>query len=252
MSKITTDNVGIVILAAGDGSRMKSNTPKVMSLLHNKPLVAHVMDNVEAAECASKTAVVVCKNHTLVQDCLGDRAVYPVQKEQLGTGHAAAAAQSVLENNVDHVMVLYGDMPFLTPASIQRLAQEHVEKKNKLTLMTVTVPHFDEPYEGFYHFGRIIRGEHDGQIERIVERKDATEEERTIRELNPSYFCFHAEWLWDHVTKLKNNNVQQEYYLTDLLQMAIDEGERISSIPVDPKEAVGVNTKEDLLTAHTI
>lgn len=245
-------NIGIVILAAGDGTRMKSPTPKVMSPLHGRPLVSHVVGNVEESGCCDKPVVVVCKNHTLVQDHLGDRAAYVVQEKQLGTGHATATAQPLLEGNVDHVIVLYGDMPFLKGDSIQRLIDRHVERENVVTLMTTTVPHFEGEYAGFYSFGRIIRRESDGHIAKIVEKKDSNEDELLVRELNTSYFCFNAAWLWEHVNQIQNNNTQGEYYLTDLLQIAIDEGQKISSIDIDPKEAMGVNTLEDLEAAQGV
>lgn len=245
-------NVGIIILAAGDGKRMKSTIPKVLSPLHGKPLVAHVVDHVEESGCSGKPVVVVCANHTQVQDHLGNRATYVIQEKQLGTGHATSMAESVLKEHVAHVVVLYGDMPFLSAESINRLIERHVERNNTVTLMTVTVPNFEGKFVPFYSFGRIVRRSADGHIARIVEAKDASEEEKAITELNPSYFCFKAEWLWKNLRNLKNDNVQREYYLVDLVKVAIEDDERVSSISIDPKEALGVNTQEDLRLAHEV
>lgn len=245
--------VRAVILAAGDGKRMKSTTPKVLSLLRGKPLVGHVLDHVEEAGVFSlEPVVVVCANHRLVQDSVKDRAVYAIQELQLGTGHAVAAAEPVLKESADHVAVVYGDMPFLSAASLRRLVERHLERDNTVTLLTVIVPHFEGSLAPFQSFGRIVRRSADGHIARIVEYRDATEEEKKIREVNPSYFCFRASWLWPHVKTLKNENAQGEYYLVDLLKMAIDEGEKISSIPIEPKEALGVNTQEDLILAESL
>lgn len=244
MSNNTMHNVGVVILAAGHGTRMKSELPKVMHELDGKPLVGHVVDNAKAAGIGDLLVVVVSPTSDLVREYFGETVSYALQEEQLGTGHAAGAAAEVLKGKAEHVIVLYGDMPFLRPDSIARLARRHIERENTLTLMTVTVPNFDDPYTPFYNFGRIIRDEQ-GQIVDSIEMKDATEEQREIKELNPCYYCFKADWLWEHVSKLENNNVQNEYYLTDLVHMAIKEGARMSSVATDPHEALGINSKDD-------
>ncbi|MBU0661067.1 NTP transferase domain-containing protein [Patescibacteria group bacterium] len=243
-------SIGIVILAAGEGKRMNSHIPKVMHLLHGKPLVEHVVGTVELSECCTKPVVIVSPNHTLVQDHLGDRVQYVIQPEQLGTGHATAQAEELLKSQVDDVIVLYGDMPFVTADSIKRLSQRHVERGNTVTMMTITVPHFEGVFKPFYSFSRVIRGGEGNHIQRIVECKDATENELEIKEVNPCYFCFSSDWLWKKLKTVDNNNIQKEYYLPDVVKMAIDEGESISSIDVDYTEAVGINTKEDLDIAH--
>lgn len=245
-------NVGVVILAAGHGTRMKSSTPKVMHFLHGKPLVAHVVEKVEQSGICEKPVIVVSGDHSLVQDFLGDRALYAIQAKQLGTGHATACAEEVLGTTFQHVIVLYGDMPFISPASIRRLAERHLERDNTVTLMTITVPNFEGEYSPFYTFGRIIRSTEDGHITKIVEKKDCAKEELQIRELNASYFCFKASWLWDTLKKLDNNNAQKEFYLTDLIKIAIEDGEKISSIDIEPKETLGVNSPEDLVVAHDV
>ncbi len=245
-------NIGVVILAAGDGKRMKSTLPKVMHELTGKSLVEHVLDHVEGVQSFIKPIIVVSPKHTLVQDLLGDRAEYVVQPEQLGTGHAVSVAESKLKDAVSHVVVLYGDMPFISSQSINKLIVRHLERKNTVTLMTLIVPNFEEVYQPFYGFGRIVRRHEDGHIARIVERKDASEKELAILELNPSIFCFKAEWLWNSIKSLKNDNMQKEYYLTDLIQIAIAEGQKVSSISIDPREALGINTAEDLETAKNL
>jgi len=242
--------IGVIILAAGHGTRMKSDIPKVMHMLDGTPLVDHVVSHVEQTRICRKPLVVVGPDHTYVQDHLKDRAAYVIQKEQLGTGHATAAAREVLEGEVDHVIVLYGDMPFVSSESISRLVERHVERENTMTLMTITVPNFEGKYAPFYSFSRIVRRESDGHIAKDVQKKDCTPEELEIKELNPCYFCFHSKWLWDNINKLGTNNAQGEYYLTDLLQIAIDTNEKVSSIAIDPMEAIGVNTKDDLEVAQ--
>ena len=249
MSNTLPNNVGVVILAAGHGTRMKSELPKVMHELDGKPLVGHVVENARAAGIVQKPVVVVSPTSNLVRAYFGDTVAYAIQEKQLGTGHATAAASSSVPTDVEHVVVLYGDMPFLRSDSIARLVRRHIERVNTLTMMTVTVPNFEMPYVPFFNFGRVIRDKQ-GQIVDSIEKKDATPEQVAITEVNPCYYCFRTDWLWEHVEKLKNDNVQNEYYLTDLVRMAIQEGARISSVATDPHEALGINSQEDLALAQ--
>jgi bifunctional UDP-N-acetylglucosamine pyrophosphorylase / glucosamine-1-phosphate N-acetyltransferase len=240
-----------VILAAGDGKRMQSTLPKVMHLLHGKPLVEHAVIAAETVAQLQKPVIIVSPKHTMVQDHLGDRAQYVVQEQQLGTGHAVMQAQGLLHGVADHVVVLYGDMPFVTPASIEQLIAKHIERGNTVTLMTATVPSFENEFSCFAKFGRIVRLD-GGYIQKIVEAKDASEGELQILEVNPSIFCFKAEWLWHHLNEIQNTNAQGEFYLTDLIEMAIADHQLISSVPVAPREAMGINTKEELDSAAAI
>lgn len=240
------NKIGVVILAAGDGKRMQSTTPKVMTPLLGMPLVEHVVKKTEALTQPKEIVVVVNPKHTLVQDHLGSRAKYVVQNEQLGTGHATECAEEILGGRVDHVVVLYGDMPSLMTRSLENMIQEHIKNQNTMTLMTATVPDFEGWREIFYkNFGRIIRDE-SGKIVKSVEFKDATDEEKASHELNPCFYCFRADWLWTHLKNIQNDNVQKEYYLTDLLKMALQNGERVSSVAIEPRETFGINSKEDL------
>lgn len=239
------NKVAIVILAAGDGKRMKTGIPKVMNELKGKPLVGHVVEAVEHTGLVDKPVVVVCANHTLVQDYVGERAMYVVQEKQLGTGHAVGVAEPLLKGKADTIVVLYGDMPFIRPASIQKLVREHAASQNVLTLMTVTVPDFADWRTQFNDFGRIIR-DTSGHIVNVVEKKDATSEQLTITEVNPSYICFSASWLWNNLYKVSNSNAQGEYYLIDLIKIAFEQGDTVGTVAIDPKEAVGINTKEHL------
>ncbi|OGH68296.1 MAG: hypothetical protein A3D53_00840 [Candidatus Magasanikbacteria bacterium RIFCSPHIGHO2_02_FULL_45_10] len=243
--------VGVVILAAGDGKRMKTGIPKVMNLLRDEPLVAHVVSAVEKAQFDVKPVLIVCTNHTLVQDYLKDRVVYVFQEHQLGTAHAVGCAEDELKGKVKSVVVLYGDMPLISSDSLRHLAALHRSEKNTVTLMTVSVEDFNGWRTQFADFGRIKR-DHEGNIIGIVEKKDATAEELAITELNTSYFCFQSDWLWKNLKAIKNHNAQQEYYLVDLVRLAREQGEKIGTVAIDPKEAVGINTKEHLDIAQTI
>lgn len=239
------NKIGIVILAAGDGKRMQSTVPKVMTLINEKPIIDHVVTAAEHVSFPKEIVLIVSPKHTLVQDHLGIRALYQVQQEQLGTGHATFVAAPVLQGKSDHVVVLYGDMPALSTESIEKLVQKHLEKDNTITLMTATVPDFLNQYSPMNSFGRIIRGS-DGHIVKSVEYKDATEDERAVKEVNPCIYCFKSDWLFENLPLIKNENVQKEYYLTDLIKMGLEKGEKLSSVDIRPEEVFGVNTKEDL------
>lgn len=228
---------------------MQSELPKVMHLLRERPLIDYVVSAVE--KFGIKPVVIVPDDSNLVRDFLGKRARYAVQKERLGTGHAVMMAEKLLGEKADSVIVLYGDMPFISSGSIKALVDEHLKKNNALTLMTVVVPDYHDWRAQFYDFGRIIR-DIDGNITKIVEKKDASPRELNIKEVNTAFFCFDSDWLWKNLKQLKSANAAGEYYLTDLVKIAFDEGAKLSSVSVDPREAVGINTKEHLEKAQKI
>lgn len=244
------NNIAVVILAAGEGKRMGGEVPKVLQRVQGKPLVEHVVQAVEDTGWGVKPIVVVSARHTQVQEALGGRAEYAVQTEQLGTGHAVLVAEP-LWRTAEQVLVFYGDMPFITPASITRLAEVHRAGKNSMTFMTVTVPNFEDSNKYFFDFGRIVR-DSAGRLVKNVQLKDATEAERGITELDTSYMCFDTQWLRAHLPALQPNNMQKEYYLTDLLAVALAEGAAVGTVPVPAKEAIGVNTMEQLHLAHSL
>lgn len=242
--------IGVVILAAGDGKRMKTGIPKVLNLLKGKPLVQYVVESAVATGFGSKPIVVVSANHNQVQDTLGESAAYAIQDKQLGTGHAVRSAEA-LWSSFDHVVVLYGDMPFVSAASLQKLVSEHQAAGNSMTFMTTTVPDFSGTNAYFSDFGRIVR-DASGALVKNVQKKDATPEELHITELDTSYMCFEKHWLQKHLADLQPTNAQQEYYLTDLLMLALREGVKVGTVSVPPAEAFGVNTKEHLDIASSL
>jgi len=250
MSHNQFENVGAIILAAGQGKRMKSGLPKVLHQMKGHPMIDYPVSAVESLGLRP-TIVVSNDNKDVIRKVLGSRADYAVQERQLGTGNAVASAEILLEGKVGHVVILYGDHPYLTGTSLEKLIDKHLERGNTITMMTATPPDFDGWRAAFNNFGRISRGE-DGRIIKIVERKDASTDELKIKEINPSYFCFKADWLWKNLKNLKNDNAQQEYYLTDLVEHAISDGQKISSIEIEPKEALGVNSSDDLRAAEDL
>lgn len=242
-------NIRVVILAAGKSKRMKSETPKVLVELGGKRMISHLLESVRASGVDDRPLIVVGQGADEVRRALGEGYEYVVQTEQLGTGHAVAAAEAALRGTTEAVMVLYGDHPYIMPETIRAIAEKHFERQPKITMATATIPDFEDWRKPLHDFGRVVR-DAAGSIQAIVEKKDATKEQLSIREINPSYFCFDAEWLWENLKKIGDKNAQKEYYLTDLVRIAIDQGKRVLTVDVDPLETIGVNTPEHLELAR--
>ena len=235
--------IDVVILAAGMGTRMKSNIPKVLHPLLGKPMVEYIFDAVRDI-CADPPLVVVGNRADLVMETLGDKARYVVQEPQLGTAHAVQCAREVLRGKSDIVLVANSDFPLITAETYALLVKTYQESGSKLALSTVVS---DEPRG----FGRIIR-DGKGCIVGIVEEKAATPEQKKISELNSNPYCFNAEWLWDALDQVEKSEVG-EYYLTDLVEIAADSGQIISSIEIeDHKESIGINNRVHLAEAAKV
>jgi len=243
----------IVILAAGKGTRMGSELPKVLVPLNGRPMIEYLMESVVAAGVDYSPVVVVSpENREIISSSLSRfQLEYAVQGEQLGTGHAVACAQEALERDgqkPDNIIVLYGDHPFLKAESIKRFSEL---SPAALTIMPTQLPDFDDWRHNFLHWGRIVRGA-DGRVEKIVEYKDASEEERLITEVNPGFMCFNYRWLFQNIMDLKNDNSQKEYYLTDMVRLAFDEGYEIGTVNIEPHEAMCINSQDELQIASDL
>jgi len=229
-----------VILAAGQGTRMRSSVPKVLHPILGKPMVTYAID-AAANVTGDRPVVVVGHAADEVRAALGEIAVYVLQEEQLGTGHAVQQAMDVLRGEADYVLVTYGDMPLIRAETLQNLVEAQINHEGPISLLTVTA----EDPRGF---GRIVRAP-DGRVLAIVEEAQATLEQRAIRELNTGVFCFQASWLWDALEKVELSP-KGEYYLTDLVEIAVQEGRSVQAIPVeDAAEMIGVNTRVHLAEA---
>ncbi len=238
----------IVILAAGKGRRMNSQLPKVLVPLNGKPMIEHLLSSVMKSGVDNQPVIVTSPdNIEIIKNSLKNyNCEYVIQNKQLGTGHALASAQEVLKD-ADRIICLYGDHPFVGAKTIKMLASEC---QGAITIMTNIVNDSEEWQKVFHHWGRIVR--QNGKIKAIVEFKDADDEIKKIKEVNPAYYCFDGGWLWRNIERLKNNNAQEEYYLTDLIKLAFEQGREINSIIIDCKEAVGVNCLEELETAKKV
>ena len=231
------DNLEVIILAAGLGTRMKSGTIKILHRAAGRPIIDYVLD-LASDLCPTPPVMVVGYQREAVQKCVGTRARYAVQEQQLGTGHAVLqAAQHV--DPTKRVMILSGDVPLTRIETLRRLLEEHERSGNALTLLTMQLA---EPAM----YGRIIR---DGQggVVRIVEAKDATDEQKRIQEVNAGIYVFNGEHLFDNLRNLRPENAQKEYYLTDLLSVIRDAGHRVGAVVADDAiEALGVNSRGEL------
>lgn len=233
----------IVILAAGKGTRMGIDSPKVLLPLHDKPVVRHILEEVKSVPQDSKPIIVVGFQEQLVKDTLGPDYIYVTQIDQKGTAHAVLSAKPAV--TADNFIVLNGDMPFTKQESLLKLIESHSIHKAMVSMFTVSLPNFKDEYAHFLSWGRIIRDE-DGQIIKIQEYKDSNEEQKLITEVNTGTYMFNSEWLWDKLQKIGDNNAQHEFYLTDIIELAIADGQHINSLVISAKEAYGINNPDDL------
>jgi bifunctional UDP-N-acetylglucosamine pyrophosphorylase/glucosamine-1-phosphate N-acetyltransferase len=234
----------IVILAAGQSTRM-NGVPKMLMDVGGTPMLVRVVDAAVASGVDRHPLVVVGAYADAIRRALDERCDYVMQAEQNGTGHAVKSAEQMLRGKADAVLVLYGDNCLIQPSTIRLLAEAREKSGAALTMLTTTVPDFEEWRQPFADFGRIVRGV-DGKIIKSVEKKDANPAELSIKELNPAFYCFDAAWLWENLKKVQPHNAQGEYYLTDLVGLAIAGGAKVEVIPVAPQEVIGVNTNEQL------
>jgi bifunctional UDP-N-acetylglucosamine pyrophosphorylase/glucosamine-1-phosphate N-acetyltransferase len=228
-----------VILAAGKGTRMTSDLPKVVHTVNDRPMVALVIDTVEKVP-ADRICVVVGYRAELVEAaCRGKQVELILQAEQLGTGHAVVQCEKTLEDFEGTVIVLNGDVPCLQPGTIQEFVAEHHRTASAATVLTTII---DAP-KGY---GRIVR-DAAGSLLKIVEEKDASDDQRQIREINSGLFCFDKKELFDILGGIDCNNAQGEYYLTDVIALLKAKDRPVAAFCIeDQREVAGVNTDEEL------
>ena len=228
-----------IILAAGKGTRMKSALNKVMHPVSNKPMIGHVVCSLRKAG-VDNIVVVVGHGAESVREYLGDSVRYAVQEPQLGTGHAVMQAQCLADLDGD-TLILNGDGPCIQSETIDRVFAANAD--SEMTVLTAVLPDGER-------YGRIIRNA-EGYVERIVEAKDCTPQELAVTEINTGIFCFKNRLLFAHLKEIRNDNAQQEYYLTDLVAIFNQCGLRVNALVADdPQETMGVNDRIDLAKAQ--
>jgi UDP-N-acetylglucosamine diphosphorylase/glucosamine-1-phosphate N-acetyltransferase len=228
-----------IILAAGKGTRMKSDLAKVLHLLGGRPLIRYSIDLARRVG-SEKICAVIGHQADQVRAAIQDRdIVFVEQRELLGTGHAVMQAKEVFRGYEGTILILCGDVPLLSLSTTQALIDAHEQQKAAVTVMTVIL---EDP--GSY--GRIVK-DGAGAICKIVEAKDATAEEKKIGEINTGIYCVESAVLFDAVSRIGNANIQKEYYLTDMIEIAIGNNLKVQSfLALEPAEVMGINTPEDL------
>jgi bifunctional UDP-N-acetylglucosamine pyrophosphorylase/glucosamine-1-phosphate N-acetyltransferase len=235
--------VTAVLLAAGQGTRMKSSQPKVLHTIAGKPMIWHALQAISQST-TEKPLVVVGHGADEVTRYLGDSALTVLQEPQLGTGHAVMQAEASLKGKTDLVVVCYSDMPLLRGETLQKLVETQMNNKGPISMLTVVA---NDPHG----FGRIIR-KADGTVEAIVEEYVATPEQLKIKELNVGGYCFDANWLWDALHRIPKNPKKGEYYLTDTVELATKDGLPVqATLMDDAEETIGVNTRVHLAEVET-
>lgn len=236
--------VTAVILAAGHGTRMRSDLVKVMHPIGGKPMVGHVVDNCRQAG-VGRLIVVVGYQKEKVQQYLGDTVEYAVQEPQLGTAHAVMQARPLLAGEEGDLLVILGDNPFIGPDVIERFLATHRESGAEASLLSAIT---DDP--GM--LGRIIRNP-DGSLDQVVEYKDATPEQRAIQEVNSGIFLFRLPSFWDFLSQVENNNVQKEYYLPGVIPYIRAAGGKVEAVPAATAEDVlAPNDRKQLAEAEAV
>jgi UDP-N-acetylglucosamine diphosphorylase/glucosamine-1-phosphate N-acetyltransferase len=243
IDKVKENKFCAVILAAGRGTRMKSDLAKVLHVLNGKPLLHYSLETAKKAGAEKIVAVIGHQAEIVREKFANSGCVFVGQKPQLGTGHAVLQAKDVLADYKGLTVILCGDVPLLKAATIKSLIDNHLAEKAVVSVLTTIPP---PPHA----YGRIVKDDK-GNVLKIVEHKDTTEDEKKIGEINTGIYCVDTKFLFHALGKVTNNNQQREYYLTDIIEIACREGQKVKSfIADDYVEVMGINTLEELVRAE--
>ena len=242
--KSMKNNVAVIILAAGMGTRMKSTKAKVLHEILEKPMILYVVETAE--KVAGNDVILVIGNQAdKIRRLVSERTKvrYAYQDKQLGTGHAVSCALSLIPDYCEEVVILCGDVPLLTAETVMQLVDDHVKTKRDISLLAVEK---DNPRG----YGRVLYDDRD-HVLKIVEEADANKEQKQIKMINTGIYCVRKNFLVDTVGKIKSNNVQGEFYLTDLIEMGNKAKKLVGAlVGNDDKEFFGINSKKELKEAE--
>ena len=227
-----------IVMAAGKGTRMKSKKSKLVHKIYGKEIIRRSVENAKKSGVSEVIAVVGYQKEQ-IEEVLGDSVKYAIQEQQLGTGHAVMQAAKLLEGKTGKVLILNGDHPIMRTETLKNLVEESNKRGESATILTMV-------HDGVIPYGKIIH-DNEGRIKEIVEHKDCNEEQLQIKEVNLGMYCFDIQELLVALKNLTNDNVQNEYYLTDVIKIMYDKGLKTGSIVVsDNAEVLGVNDRMDL------
>jgi len=240
-------DIAVIILAAGKGKRMKSDLAKVLHRVLGRPMIEHLLNTLVTLN-VKKIVIVVGYQADRVKDALSkfnNKADFVLQERQLGTGHAVLTAEDKIKDFSGDILVLAGDVPFLSGETIQKLVEVHRREKAAATVLSSIPPDASG-------YGRIVRIPGTDVVDKIVEHKDATEDEKKIGEINTGTFCFDSKYLFEALREVKADNIQKEYYLTDVMEVLRNKGHKAAVYLTDnADEVLGVNSFEQLADLET-
>jgi bifunctional UDP-N-acetylglucosamine pyrophosphorylase/glucosamine-1-phosphate N-acetyltransferase len=238
-----TPKISAIILAAGKGTRMKSSQAKVLHKVNFQPMIHHVLDAVIPLDFHQVVLVTGHQRQDVETSCSQYQVAFVEQKEQLGTGHAVLAAEHIIKDDVSVVMILCGDTPLIRTETLHSMISEHISRGHFLTVMTTEM---DNPT----NYGRILVDDR-GYVTGIVEEKDASPEEKTIKEINAGIYCVNAEFLFASLKQIGTDNKQGEMYLTDIVALAYAAEQPVYKYRCsDPEEVLGINSRRELSMAN--
>jgi UDP-N-acetylglucosamine diphosphorylase/glucosamine-1-phosphate N-acetyltransferase len=234
-----------LIMAAGKGTRMKSNLAKVLHKINGRPMIHYVIDVAKQIDSQKIVLIVGHQKERVISECQEYNIDFAIQEQQLGTGHAVMMAQHLFNNYSGDLLILSGDVPLLTKNTLLKLTNTHKESNAIATLLTANL---EDPTG----YGRVIRSI-EGPVKRIVEHKDANDEEKNITEINVGIYIFKAKTLFESLKLIKNDNAQGEYYLPDVVKLYVDKKEKVVAQLADNfEETNGINDINQLKNAETI
>jgi len=233
--------ISALILAGGKGTRMKSDLPKALFKIGDDTIIEHIVKAVYVKAVSGVAVVVSPTNIDAIRKDLGSKVEYILQFEAKGTGHAVMCAEQALKRRCENILVFVGDAPFITQEMVTDIIDTHVKNNNACTFYTAIYEKGEIP-----PYGRIVRNDSD-RILKVVEEKDASKEQKAIREVLTSHYCFKTEILFNALKNISNNNSGKEYYLTDVIGILIEAGEKVETLTAeDPIFLAGINTQEEL------
>ncbi len=238
--------LAIIIMAAGKGTRMQSELPKVLHQANGRPILDYVLDTASSLDPA-KTLLIVGHQADLVKAAAARyRVSTALQEPQLGTGHAVMQAEALLGDFEGEILILSGDAPLVKAETLHKLIAFHRSKNGAATVLTAEL-------EDSTGYGRVIRNNDSESVLKIVEQKDASQEELAVREINSGIYLFNAQLLFQALREVNTNNAQKEYYLTDVFEICFRNGKSVYAVKTEnAEEILGINTPEQLMEAERL